>query len=77
MRGELPAGLPATIRDAARIMIEAARREGWRVEEEVLADGKLSISASSPDGNGFCFASGETEFVERLRAGLMKTRSPK
>jgi len=74
MRGELPDDLPAPVRDAARIMIEAARREGWTIEEVSHTNGRISISATSPAGSGFHFACGENEFLDRLRAALLKTR---
>jgi hypothetical protein len=54
-------------------MMEAARREGWRVEVSV-SEGKISISATSPDGSGFHFACAENKFIERLHAALLKTR---
>lgn len=73
MGEDLPDGLPAEIRDAACIMLEAARREGWTVQEVRLAGGKISISATSPNGGGFHFACGENEFIDRLRAALLKT----
>jgi hypothetical protein len=75
MRGELPDDLPAPVRDAARIMMEAARREGWTVEQVSHTDGKISISATSPAGSGFHFACAENEFIDRLRAALLKTKS--
>jgi hypothetical protein len=73
MRGELPDDLPAPVRDAARIMMEAARREGWTIQQVSHADGRISISATSPAGTGFNFACGENEFIDRLRAALLKT----
>jgi len=75
MRAELPEDLPAAVRDAARIMIEAARREGWTIEQVGHADGRISIAASSAEGRGFYFACGEDEFIDRLRAALLKTKS--
>jgi hypothetical protein len=73
MRAELPEDLPASVRDAARITIEAARREGWTIGQVGHTDGRISISATSPTGSGFYFACGENEFLERLRAALLKT----
>jgi hypothetical protein len=76
MRRELPEDLPAPVRDAARIMIEAARREGWTIEQVSHTDGRISISGTSLTGSGFCFACGENEFLDRLRSALLKTKSP-
>jgi hypothetical protein len=73
MRADLPEDLPAPVRDAARIMVESARREGWTIEQVSYADGKISIAASSPAGRGFYFACAEDEFIDRLRAALLKT----
>ena len=75
MRGEVPEDLPAPVRDAARIMIEAARREGWTIEQVSHTDGRISIAASSPVGRGFYFSCGEDEFLDRLRAALLKSSS--
>lgn len=75
MRGELPEDLPAPVRDAARIMIEAARREGWTIDQVSHTGGKISIAASSPTGSGFYFTCGEDEFIDRLRAALLKSKS--
>lgn len=72
MRGELPEDLPVPVRDAARIMIEAARREGWTIEQVRHTGGRISIAASSPAGRGFYFSCGEDEFLDRLRAALLK-----
>ncbi len=74
MRGELPEDLPAPVKDAARIIIEAARREGWTIEQVGRANGRISISATSPAGSGFYFACEEGEFIDRLRAALLKTK---
>ncbi|HVW08756.1 MAG TPA: hypothetical protein VHC90_09240 [Bryobacteraceae bacterium] len=74
MRGDLPDGLPQPVRDAARILIETARREGWTVEQVGHSDGRISISATSPTGSGFYFACREDEFIDRLRSALLKTK---
>lgn len=75
MRAELPEDLPADVRDAARIMVEAARREGWTIEQVGHTDGRISIAATSPTGSGFYFTCAEDEFIDRLRAALLKTKS--
>jgi hypothetical protein len=75
MRRELPDDLPAPVRDAARIMLEAARREGWTIEQVAHTDGRISISATTPAGSGFHFGCAENEFIDRLRAALLKTKS--
>ncbi|HEY4084610.1 MAG TPA: hypothetical protein VGM43_01670 [Bryobacteraceae bacterium] len=71
----MPEDLPAPVRDAARIMMEAARREGWTIEQVAHAAGRISISATSPAGSGFHFACAEDEFIDRLRAALLKTKA--
>jgi hypothetical protein len=75
MTGELPEDLPAAVRDAARIMIDGVRREGWTIDEISHTGGQISIAASSPAGGGFYFTCAEDEFIDRLRAALLKTRS--
>ena len=75
MRAELPEDLPAAVRDAARIMIEAARREGWTIDQVSHTDGRISIAANSAEGRGFYFACSENEFLDRLRAALLKSKS--
>ena len=71
----MPEDLPVPVKDAARIMVEAARREGWTIEQVSHMDGKISIAATFPAGSGFYFTCGEDEFIDRLRAALLKTRS--
>jgi hypothetical protein len=71
----LPDDLPEPVTDAARIMVEAARREGWTIDEVSHADGRISIAASSPAGCGFYFTCREEEFLGRLRGALLKSRS--
>ena len=71
----MPEDLPAPVRDAARILIEAARREGWTIDEASHSDGRISIAASSSTRRGFYFSCGEDEFIDRLRAALLKTKS--
>jgi hypothetical protein len=75
MRGDLPDGLPVSVRDAARILIETARREGWTVDPVSHSEGRISIAATSPTGSGFHFACGENEFIDRLRAALLKSKA--
>ncbi|HEU5021529.1 MAG TPA: hypothetical protein VFT60_06550 [Bryobacteraceae bacterium] len=72
MTGELPEDLPALVRDTARIMMEAARREGWTIDEFTHTGGRISIAANSPTGRGFYFSCEEDEFLDRLRAALLK-----
>lgn len=76
MRGDLPDGLPAPVRDAARILIEAARCEGWIVDQVSHSEGRISIAATSPTGSGFHFACPDNEFIDRLRAALLKSKAP-
>ena len=70
----MPDDLPAPVRDAARILIESARREGWTIDQVSHTDGRISIAASSTAVGGFYFACSEHEFVDRLRAALLKTK---
>jgi hypothetical protein len=67
----LAEGFHPEARNALRVLIEAARREGWDIRELGSQQGIVSVAATSP-GGGFCFACPEDELLDRLRVLLLK-----
>lgn len=69
----LPPDLPEEIRNVARVVIMAARREGWVFQEIRLVHGTISMAAMSPTGDDVSFSCTQNVFLNRLRAALRKT----
>ena len=75
MKSDLPDGLRPDVRNAAQLLIDAARQEGWEIGPVRLQAGVISLSASRSDGSGFQFSCNSDDFPQRLKRALLKEKN--